>query len=71
MESMGFVERKPSPTDKRVICVYPTQKLLEFLPGLQQEMDKAEGFLLEALEPEEQAQLIDLLRKIRKRAEEG
>lgn len=71
MEGMGFVERKPSPTDKRVICVYPTKKMLEFLPGLQQEMDEQEGFLLQALEPEEQEQLIALLRKIRRRAEEG
>ena len=71
LEGMGFVERKPSATDKRVICVYPTQKMLEFLPGLNRAMDEREAFLLDALEPEEQEQLLALLRKIRRRAEEA
>lgn len=71
LESMGFVERKPSPTDKRVICVYPTQKMLEFLPGLNQAMDDTEAFLLSTLDAQEQEQLIALLRKVRKKAEEG
>lgn len=71
LESMGFVERRPSETDKRVLCVYPTEKLKDFLPGLHQAMEEGEEFLLQALEQEEQEQLIALLRKVRKRAEEA
>lgn len=70
LEHMGFVERRPMEKDKRVLCVYPTEKLLAFQPGLQQAMETEEEALLEALEPEEQEQLISLLRKIRRRAEE-
>ena len=68
---MGFVERRPSETDKRVLCVYPTEKMQEFLPGLEQATEDGEEFMLQVLEPEEQAQLITLLRKVRKRIEEA
>ena len=71
LENMGLVERRPSETDKRALCVYPTEKMLALQPGLRQAMESSESFLLEALEPEERTQLIELLRKIRRRAEEG
>lgn len=71
LESMGFVDRRPSETDKRMLCVYPTEKMLAFLPGLNQAVENGEEFLLQALEPEEQEQLITLLRKLRRRVEEG
>lgn len=71
LESKGLVERRPSEKDKRVLCVYPTEKMLALQPGLRQAMESSESFLLEALEPEERTQLIELLRKVRRRAEEG
>lgn len=70
LENMDFVERRPSETDKRVLCVYPTEKLLAFLPGLRQAMETGEEELLQALEPGEQEQLLGLLRKIRRKLEE-
>lgn len=70
LESKGLVERRPAEKDKRVLCVYPTEKMLQLQPGLRQAMENGEAFLLEALEPEEQEQLIALLRKIRRKVEE-
>ena len=69
MESMEFVERRPSETDKRVLCVYPTEKMLSFQPGLKQAMEAWERELLSDLTPEEQEQLNALLVKVRARAE--
>ena len=64
LESMGFVERKPSETDKRVMCVYPTEKMLAFQPGLHKAMEEWEDALLSGLTPEEKQQLISLLAKV-------
>lgn len=69
MESMDFVERKPSETDKRILCVYPTQKMLDFQPGLKQAMEDREAGLLQDLSPEEKTQLNALLAKVRVKTE--
>lgn len=69
LEKMGFVTRTPSQTDKRVLCVYPTEKLLAFQPGLKAAMEEWERNLLEALSPEEQAQLNTLLAKVRNKVD--
>ena len=65
LEDKGFVERKPSEKDKRVLCVYPTQKMLDFYPGLRSAMDEWDRALLEELTPQEQEQLVVYLEKIR------
>lgn len=65
LEEDGFVLRKPSGEDKRVMCLYPTQKTLELLPGLQEETDRWEQVLLGVLSPEERAQLLQLLHRVR------
>lgn len=69
MESMDFVERKPSETDKRILCVYPTQKMLDFQPGLKQAMEDWEAGLLQDLSQEEKTQLNALLAKVRVKTE--
>ena len=65
MEEKGFVERRPSQTDKRVLCVYPTQAMLAFQPGLKAAMQTWEDALLQDLTPEEKEQFDILLAKIR------
>lgn len=65
LEDKGFVERRPSETDKRVLCVFPTQKMLEFQPGLKKAMDDWDEELLQELTPEEKAQLNVIMEKIR------
>ena len=67
LETMGFVERKPSETDKRVMCVYPTRKMLDFQPGLETAMEQWNETLLQDLTPQEREQLTVILGKIRQR----
>ena len=35
LEEEGFITRTPSPADKRVMELYPTQKALDLLPQIQ------------------------------------
>lgn len=65
LEEKGFVERRPSETDKRVLCVFPTQKMLEFQTGLKAAMDDWDEELLQQLTPEEKEQLFVILGKVR------
>ena len=65
LEDKGFVERRPSESDKRVLCVFPTQKMLDFQPGLKAAMDAWDEELLQDLTAEEKEQLSVILRKVR------
>lgn len=67
LEKKGFLKRTPSETDKRVLCVYPTEKMLSFQPGLKQAMESWEADLLQELTEEEKQQLDALLGKLRSR----
>lgn len=67
LETKGFITRKPSETDKRVLCVYPTQQMLDFQPGLKAAMEQWENTLLQDLTPEEKEQLNELLTRVRQR----
>lgn len=65
LEDLGYVSRKPSQKDKRVLCVYPTEKMLAFHPELDEAMQTWERELLCDLTGEELAQLEKILGKIR------
>lgn len=67
LEKKGFVTRKPSQTDKRVLCVYPTQEMLTIQPDLKKNMEQWENALLQDLTEEEKQQLNALLAKVRDR----
>ena len=67
LEQMGYVNRKASEKDKRVLCVYPSEKMLEFLPNLEDAMQRWENALLQDLTPEELTQLDSILAKIREK----
>lgn len=67
LENKGFVERRSSESDKRVLCVYPTQAMLDFHPGLRAATESWENELLQDLTPEEKEQFDYLLAKIRSR----
>ena len=67
LETKEFVERRPSETDKRVMCVYPTEKMLTFHPGLKDAMDQWDKTLLQDLTEEEKQQLLVIMEKIRQR----
>lgn len=67
LEDMGFVYRKPSEKDKRVLCVFPTEKMLQIQPELDAAMQTWEQELLSELTPEEKDQLTQILGKIREK----
>ena len=67
LEKKGFITRKPSETDKRVLCVYPTEQMLQIQPDLRDAMAKWEETLLQDLTEEEKVQLNTLLKKLHER----
>lgn len=70
LEKMGFVTRQPSKTDKRVLCVHPTEKMLAFQPGLKKAMQEWEDTLLQDLTEAEKEQLNGLLARVRTRVDQ-
>ena len=67
LEKKGFITRNPSQKDKRVLCVYPTEQMLQFQPGLKAAMEQWEDNLLQDLTQEEKVQLNRILAKVRER----
>jgi DNA-binding MarR family transcriptional regulator len=70
LEEEGFLRREPSKSDKRVLCLYPTDKTLALLPGLLENMEQSERALLAGLTEQEAEQFAALLRRICAAAEQ-
>lgn len=64
LEQLGYVNRMASEKDKRVLCVHPTEKMLEVWPKLDEDMQKWEKELLQTLTEDEKALLDCILTKI-------
>lgn len=71
LEDNEFLLRKPSTEDKRVLCLYPTEKTLALLPGLREAMQNWEDAALGCLERQEKEQLLSLMSKVRIQTEGG
>ena len=69
LEEGGFVLRKPSLEDKRVMELYPTEKTLELMPQIRQVLGDWRSYLMEGLTAEEMAVLDKALTSMRSRAE--
>ena len=70
LEESGYVERRPSESDKRVTLVYPTQKMEDLLPKVRQINQEWTGYILDGLSQEEVEQFQATLLKIAQRAKE-
>ena len=70
LEEGGYVERKTGETDKRVMLVYPTEKLEELVPTVREINREWTDYLLDGLSEEEVAQFEATLLKIARRAKE-
>ncbi len=68
LEEAGFITRSPSPSDKRVMELNPTQKALEVLPKLQQIVEQWDALLTEELTQEEIQTVSALVAKLKKKA---
>jgi len=69
LEEQGYVERKQSESDKRVIHVFPTQKMKDILPTIRQITMDWNAYLTEGFSEEELAQFSAMLDKITERAQ--
>ena len=68
LEDDGFILRKPSPADKRVMELYPTEKTLTLMPEITEILNKWEDFLLADLSEEEEEHVHFILQRMRDKA---
>ena len=64
LEEKGYVERKQSPTDKRVQLVYPTEKAMEALPFVREIVGDWNDYITEGFSEDELDCLSDMLGRI-------
>jgi DNA-binding MarR family transcriptional regulator len=70
LEEMGFVERKSDENDKRILRVYPTEKMLAVLPEIQKASSEWMRLLSEGI-PQEELDIFDsVLERMQTRARE-
>ena len=68
LEEEGFVTRTPSPTDKRIMGLHPTQKTLDLLPEISCVLKEWEACITGDLTAEELDQLAAIVAKMKSRA---
>ena len=68
LEEDGFVLRTPSPNDKRIMELYPTEKIKELLPQIKQILNSWEDWLTQDLTEEEVRTVANALVKMKARA---
>jgi len=69
LEEKGYVERRADQHDKRAICVYPTQKMLDILPEVKKIVKNWNDYLTQDIDPEELACFKRVLDTIAERAQ--
>jgi len=65
LEEEGFITRTPSPADKRVMELYPTQKALDLLPQIQDILTRWENCITKDLSNAEKELITSLLARMR------
>ncbi len=68
LEEAGFITRKPSAQDKRVMELNPTKKALEVLPKLREIVEQWDGLLTEGLTEEEVKTVSQIVAKLKDKA---
>ena len=68
LEKAGYVERRPSPDDRRRQLVYPTERALEILPEIREAVHGWNDYLLDGFSEAERAQLQSMMEKVSERA---
>ena len=68
LEEEGFLTRTPSPTDKRIMELHPTQKTLDLLPEISSVLKEWETCITGDLTAEELDQLAAIVAKMKSRA---
>lgn len=68
LEESGFITRVPSPEDKRVMGLYPTEKTLALLPRMNAILDEWEDCLTAGATPEELEVVERVLERMKNKA---
>ena len=68
LEEDGYVERRPSPEDKRAIQVFPTRKARDAMPEIIRIFRVWESFVTQDLSEQERIVLIAMLEKMKARS---
>ena len=68
LEEDGFIVRTPSPTDKRIMQLFPTQKTLDLLPQISKILSDLELCLTTGLTEAEKDLLENLLSQMKDKA---
>ena len=68
LEKLGYVERRQSEEDKRVILVYPTQKAYDIMPRVTEAVKSWKSYLTEEFTEDEMEQFTSMLSRMTKRA---
>lgn len=68
LEKNGYVERKQSETDKRVILVYPTEKAYAIVEEVRGISNEWKQYLMEDFSADEIEMLTDMLHRMAKKA---
>jgi DNA-binding MarR family transcriptional regulator len=69
LEEKGYVERRTDANDKRAICVYPTQKMLDIYPKVKEIASEWNAYLTADIDPSELECFFSVLDKIAERAQ--
>lgn len=69
LEKSGYVERRPSPEDRRCHQLFPTEQAMAALPQIRETVRGWNDYLLEEFTEEERAALIDMLARVSARAQ--
>ena len=70
LEEKGYIRREPSPADRRLLLVYPTDKALDVKDRIYRCYHDWNSYLTQDFTEEEQALLSGLIARIAQRAEE-
>ncbi len=70
LEDHGYVERRQSDTDRRVLMVYPTDKAYEILPIVKETINDWNDYITDGFSADELDQLMEMLQRISTRAKE-
>ena len=70
LEEMGFVERKSDENDKRILMVYPTEKMIEAFPKIKSVLKDWNKYLTDDINEEEIQIFQSVLERITNRAKD-
>ena len=68
LEQNGFITRRCSPEDRRMMQVFPTEKAEALYPKVVEVMKHWNFLLLEDFTPEEREQLLEMMQRVQKKA---